>query len=129
MTNDGLQHPPAADGAPGSLRRTPVGVGTLVALLIPWLWLSPAMADMPPPAEPVETCTLEKQQPAGEECIMCGVSESDPAKCLKRLAQRGYQRRCRASGAPMWLEMWCRPGGAGARATPTPRASNGPLGY
>ena len=104
-------------------------VARLAALLIVCVQHAPAVADTPPPQESVETCTLEKQQQSGEECLMCGASVGDPAKCLKRLAQRGYQRRCRGSGEPVWLEMWCRPLSAGGHATPAPGVADGPLGY
>jgi hypothetical protein len=104
-------------------------VGRLAVLLIVCLQHARAVADMPPPAESVETCTLEKQQQSGEECLMCGASDGDPAKCQKRLAPRGYQRRCRGSGESAWLEAWCRSRSPGAQATPTPRTARGPLGF
>jgi len=69
-----------------------------------------------------ETCTIEKRQRAGEQCIACGAWDGDAAKCQKRLSSRGYERRCRGAGASRWSEIWCRP--VGGRATPTaPRPS------
>lgn len=95
-----------------------------VVLAIFCLSQAAALAQAPPSPESTETCTREKQQQSGEECLMCGASDGDPAKCLKRLANRGYQRRCRANGAPVWLELWCRPLDARGQATPTSGASH-----
>ena len=95
----------------------------LVAVLMVGLQNAPARADTPPP-EAVETCTLEKQQHAGEECLMCSAWTGDPAKCQKRLGSRGYQRRCRGDGASVWSEVWCHPIGASSQATPTPAAAH-----
>jgi hypothetical protein len=75
-------------------------------------------ADPPPAPESTAACTIEAQQRAGEECLMCGVMQGDPAKCLKRLAGRGYARRCRGEGTVQWLELWCRPAPAGGGAPP-----------
>jgi hypothetical protein len=106
--------------------RLAAGVAVLLAICLRYV---PAAAEEPPPPESVETCTLEKQQRSGEECLMCGASDGDPAKCLKRLAHRGYQRRCPGSGESAWLELWCRPLGSGGQATPIPGAVQGLLGY
>jgi hypothetical protein len=73
-------------------------------------------ADPTPAPDSAATCTIEAQQHAGEECLMCGVMQGDPAKCLKRLASRGYSRRCRGEGTVQWLELWCRPAQAGGGA-------------
>jgi hypothetical protein len=75
-----------------------------------------ASADPTPAPESAATCTIAAQQHAGEECLMCGVMQGDPAKCLKRLAGRGYTRRCRGEGTAQWLELWCRPAQAGGGA-------------
>lgn len=70
-------------------------------------------ADPTPAPASGEACTIEAQQHPGEECLMCGAMQGDPAKCLKRLASKGYTRRCRAEGTVQWLELWCRPAQAG----------------
>jgi hypothetical protein len=85
----------------------------LAALLAPAALVSAEPTAAP---ESAEACTIEAQQRAGEECLMCGVMQGDPAKCLKRLASRGYTRRCRAEGTAQWLELWCRPAQAGGGA-------------
>ena len=79
-------------------------------------WAEVVSADPTPAPGSTAVCTIEAQQRAGEECLMCGVMQGDPAKCLKRLASRGYTRRCRGEGTAQWLELWCRaaPGGGGA---------------
>jgi hypothetical protein len=77
----------------------------LAAVVIVFLLYAPARAETPP--DHVETCTLEKRQQPGEECIMCGAWDGDAAKCQKRLGPRGYERRCRGDGASVWSEVWC----------------------
>ncbi len=89
-----------------------------VALAALLTWAPLVSADPTPAPESTATCTIEAEQRPGEECLMCGVMQGDPAKCLKRLAGRGYTRRCRAEGTVQWLELWCRPAQAGGAATP-----------
>ena len=117
------------DDGPQILRLAVRRAARLAVLLVVCLGYAPVAADEPPAPEPVENCTLEKQKRSGEECLMCGASHGDPAKCLKRLAQRGYRRRCRGDGDSVWLEAWCRPLGGAAEQTATPAAAPGPLGY
>jgi hypothetical protein len=92
------------------------GVLALAALLA---WTALVWAEATPSPGPTATCTIEAQQQSGEECLMCGVMQGDPAKCLKRLASRGYSRRCRGEGKVQWLELWCRPAKSGDGAPPT----------
>jgi hypothetical protein len=75
-------------------------------------------ADPTPAPASGEACTIESQQRPGEECLMCGVMQSDPAKCLKRLANKGYTRRCRGEGTVQWMELWCRAAQPGGSAPP-----------
>jgi hypothetical protein len=75
-------------------------------------------AEPTPAPEPSAACTIEAQQQVGEECLMCGVMQGDPAKCLKRLASRGYSRRCRGEGTVQWMELWCRAAPAAGRTPP-----------
>lgn len=104
-----------------------IGRAARLAFVLVAFWIAAAaLADEPLPAAPVETCTLEQQR-SGEECLMCGTTSGDPAKCQKRLSPRGYQRRCRGNGDDVWMEAWCRP--LGGKPTPTPRAAPAPFGY
>lgn len=87
-------------------------------------------ADLPPPDDYVETCTLEKQQQAGETCKGCKADYSDPTACTKEFSS-DYTYRCKDWGASVWMEIWCRKGvdegsgGAGGESG----ASNGSGGF
>jgi hypothetical protein len=65
-------------------------------------------ADVPPPPGYVETCTIEKQCKADEEGRACMASFKDPDACGKTLGSEGFARRCKAHGASVWTEVWCR---------------------
>jgi len=64
-------------------------------------------ADLPPRPGYVEKCTLERQQGSGEQCRICGASFQGRDDCT-RLAAEGFEHRCRAYGASVWKELWCR---------------------
>jgi hypothetical protein len=98
-------------------RLVPCAATVLAALLLRGELVS---AEPTPAPESTAACTIEAQQRSGEECLMCGVMQGDPAKCLKRLAGRGYTRRCRGEGTAQWLELWCRPGQP-AGGVPSPK--------
>jgi hypothetical protein len=81
----------------------------------------PAYADVAPPENYVETCTMEKQQTGNLECFPCsgtmsaGAADSgiegmceDPAT----YEADGYEKKCQTAGASNWTEIWCRPGSA-----------------
>ncbi len=68
-----------------------------------------ASADLPPPPDYVESCTIEKQCKAGEEGITCGANHMARDKCQKAYAKDGYVERCKTHGASVWTEVWCRP--------------------
>jgi len=80
-----------------------------------------ARADIPPPEGYVETCTLEKQGTAENECVSCGTWHEAPNKCTDLHGPEGYTPKCRTTGATAWTEVLCRPKAGGA-ATPTPTA-------
>jgi hypothetical protein len=73
---------------------------------------APARADIPPPDDYVEPCTLEKQQSAGLQCVECPSNIRDREKCQAELAPAGYAHACSTYGASAWTEIWCRPQGA-----------------
>jgi len=81
-----------------------------------------ARADIPPPEGYVETCTLEKQGTAENECVSCGSFHGTPEKCSTLHGADGYTKNCQAGGASVWTEIWCRPkaGGTVAQAPDKP---------
>lgn len=46
----------------------------------------------------------------GEQCLDCAASYEQPNKC-QELGAQGYRQACRAPGASVWNEVWCRGGG------------------
>ncbi len=78
----------------------------------PWLLVltltGVAFADVPPPEDYVETCTVARQQKVGETCVACSVSMSDPTVCSTQYEPQGYALRCRTSGASVFSELYCR---------------------
>jgi len=73
-------------------------------------WTTAARADIAPSPDFVETCTVGRQQRAGETCVECGDSyHGAPDACARQYEPRGYARRCRSSGASVWNEIWCKP--------------------
>ena len=69
-----------------------------------------AKADLPPPKDYVEDCTVKKQQKTGETCISCGDSYFDDIDaCQKQYQPKGYAKRCQTMGASVWKEVWCKP--------------------
>ncbi|MBK7584045.1 MAG: hypothetical protein IPI67_28090 [Myxococcales bacterium] len=79
-------------------------VGLAVAAL--GLSAGSARADLPAPGP--ETCSLEKQQKPGEDCVSCSASFEDTEACKTKHSASGYSQRCRSSGASVWTEVWCR---------------------
>jgi len=73
-----------------------------------------AFGDLPPPGPapgpgpgPAQ-CTVAAAQQPGEQCVECPASYEQPDKCQRDLAAQGYSQRCRAPGASVWHEVWCR---------------------
>ncbi len=74
-----------------------------------------ALADVAPPPDYVESCTLANHQRPATECQLCGDAyHGEPEACRNKLGATGYTRSCRTSGASVWNEVWCR------RAQPQP---------
>lgn len=89
----------------GRMRR---GVTSILALAL-LVMSSAADADVVPPPDFVESCTLNKVQQAGEQCVVCrDAYHAEPNACRDRLAGEGYLSRCRTAGASVWTEIWCR---------------------
>ena len=68
-----------------------------------------AAADLPPPPNYVESCTVEKQCTRDEEGTACSANFRERDKCSKALAADGWVHKCKTRGASVWTEVWCRP--------------------
>lgn len=68
-----------------------------------------ARADVPPPDDYVEECTLAKQRREGEHCIMRNVHVMEPIGATLYLKELGFCRRCNTYGATVRGEIDCRP--------------------
>lgn len=75
----------------------------------------PARADIPPgpppgpaPSPPPGTCDVQHMQGPRSQCVECPASYEQPDKCQRELSGQGYTQACRASGASVWHEVWCR---------------------
>jgi len=68
---------------------------------------STALADMPPPEDYVESCTVAQQQHAGETCVACTVTYADFQGCQKLYAPTTYAYRCKSWGASVYQEIYC----------------------
>ncbi|MBK7585224.1 MAG: hypothetical protein IPI67_34180 [Myxococcales bacterium] len=86
----------------------------LTALFVPLLFCTTlaasASADIPPGPGPGPECTAQSVARPGDQCIDCRGSYEQPNKC-QELGAQGYQQACRAPGASVWNEVWCRGGG------------------
>jgi len=67
-----------------------------------------ARADVPPPDDYVETCTVAKQTVAGLECKDCRAWHGERDACDKTLGKEGYRKMCQSWGASAWGEVWCK---------------------
>jgi len=82
-----------------------------------------ALADIPPPPDYVETCTVALAC-EGREGVLCGDAYfGDREACEKKWAPEGYERACRTRGASTWDEVWCQ---AAAAAEPAPSEADEP---
>lgn len=82
----------------------------LSALALLTLLAVPAVtrADVPPPPDYVETCTVQKQVKPGLSCRACRNWRSAGANhCVEEVGE-GYVRVCNSLGASAWDEVWCK---------------------
>jgi hypothetical protein len=81
-----------------------------------------ALADIPPPADYVETCTVELACPSAQG-VACSASFDDRDACLRDWGDKGYSKACSTRGASVWTEVWCStaaPPGPASDEPPTP---------
>lgn len=81
-----------------------------------------ANADLAPPADYVENCTVAKQQVDGKLCVACASSYATVDKCKDDYSGQGYIQACKSWGASVWTEVWCKAGSdAGANIPVMPQ--------
>jgi hypothetical protein len=81
-----------------------------------------ARADVAPPPDYVESCTVARQQAPGEQCQACDAWHGDREICARTLASSaGWAKRCQTRGASTWTEIWCRSASAPPPPPPTDR--------
>ena len=83
-----------------------------------------AQADIPPPDDYVETCTVEKQAP-GLTCESCRAWHGDVNACDKTLGAQGFRKMCKSWGASSWSEVWCKGEATGPVPAEGPTPTNG----
>ena len=69
-----------------------------------------ALADLAPPDDYVENCTVETQQAAGETCVTCEVTFEDFEACANTYEPQGYAKRCKTWGSSVYSEVFCKAG-------------------
>lgn len=90
-------------------------MGVLAGVLGSNLWVGKARADIPPPPDYVEQCTVEKQTAPGKTCVACNANFGNRTGCQTQYGGEGYAKACQSYGASVWTEVWCRGG-----TTPVP---------
>lgn len=85
----------------------PKAAGLLLVLVLATI-PSNAEADVAPPPNYVESCTVDRVQGSGEVCESCSAWHGEVDACDKSLGSHGYVRRCRSRGASAWSEVWCK---------------------
>lgn len=84
----------------------------IVALLVvapAWADVAPGPGPGPSPGPPPPECTAQRIAGPHDQCLDCGASYEQPNKC-QELGAQGYRQACRAPGASVWNEVWCRSG-------------------
>lgn len=83
------------------------------------LFLTLALADVPPEPGYVETCTPEQACP-GRASGVCSAWYGGSEECEPYRA-KGWEKACQTRGASTWQEVWCAPGGAAPAPLPPAR--------
>lgn len=78
----------------------------------------PALADVPPPDDYVETCTVAKQEKSTTECLACKAYYGASTRCQTMLEPFCYSKTCKSYGASVWTEVYCRSKNASAPVIP-----------
>lgn len=73
------------------------------------LFTLPAAADVAPgPGPQQQQCSLQAVQQPGQQCAECSAWYEQADKCQRDFGSQGYTQACRAPGASVWKEVWCR---------------------
>jgi hypothetical protein len=75
-------------------------------------------ADIPPPPDYVEKCTVANKQTTTSECLACSSGYFALNKCSGLLTPYCYSKVCQTYGASVFSELWCRTKGEGVPAVP-----------
>ena len=78
-----------------------------------------ARADIPPPPDYVEQCTVANWQTTTSECLTCRGSYSSTVRCGRLLSPYCYSKLCQTYGGSNFTELWCRTKGEGVPAVPS----------
>jgi hypothetical protein len=78
----------------------------------------PAWADVPPPDDYVETCTVAKQETSTTECLTCRAYYGATTRCQTMLEPFCFSKTCKSYGASGWNEVYCRSKNASAPIVP-----------
>lgn len=81
-----------------------VALGT-VLLAVFAVWPTAEAAAAEPPHGYVEPCTVGFIEDGNAKCERCTASDAELERCTDRLANKGYERKCRAHGTRD--EVWC----------------------
>ena len=78
------------------------------ALALVALSASTALADLAPPDDYVEECTLEKQQVDGLTCVACDNGYDNSGDCENLYGGEYTTSNCQSWGGSFWTEVWCK---------------------
>jgi hypothetical protein len=93
-----------------------LGVGLTLALSL--TLVGSVRADIPPPPDYVEQCTVANKQTTTSECLACSSGYFAPNKCSGLLTPYCYSKVCQTYGASVFSELWCRTKGEGVPVVP-----------
>jgi hypothetical protein len=93
----------------------------LSALALGLVLSRPAAADVAPPDDYVEECTIEKKQTPSSECLVCRTVRAmydNSNRCTLLLSPYCFTSVCGAWGGASYPEVWCRTKAAEAPVVP-----------
>ena len=78
-----------------------------LTFLIQTTLISSIYADVPPPENYQETCTVAIQSENGDDCLSCSAN-FDMNDCESTYGAQGYTKNCQSWGGSVWTEVWCK---------------------
>lgn len=82
-------------------------VPALLTLFATAAFALPAFADVPPPDDYVEKCTVAEKEQPGTKCNTCNGFGPEPDKCKMQFEGTPYQYVCQTWGGTVYTEVWC----------------------